>query len=137
MQRMCDQTGNQITIRDDHNENLCRRSREPTLPLGTLVVSQGEVGVVGHFWCQAVGEMLSALRFIHINRCHHLDQLDDTNRHVQSTAEPTNLCPVTCAGLYLPGFGVFTHVRLQVLRQRGWVVVHVCDLYGHRDAGDL
>lgn len=105
--------------------------------LGTLVVSQGEVGVVGHLRCQAVGETLSALRVIHVNCPHHVDQLDHINRHVQSTTEPVNRWPATCTALYLPRFGVFTHVRLQVLRQRGWVVVHICDLYGHRDAGDL
>ena len=42
----------------------------------TLVVSQGEVGVVGGLWSQAVVEVLSTRRLIWIHRRHRLDQLD-------------------------------------------------------------
>lgn len=107
------------------------------LLLRTLVVSQSEVGVVGSLRRQAVVEAMSALRFVHIDCRHHLDELDDINRHVQSTTEPGYLCALPSTGPYLPGFGVFTHIRLQVMRQRGRVVVHVRDLYGHGHAGDL
>lgn len=39
--------------------------------------------------------------------------------------------------LYLPRFGVFTHVSLQIVHQRRRVIVHVQDLHGHIHAGDL
>lgn len=41
------------------------------------------------------------------------------------------------ASLYLPCFGVLTHVSLQVVRQRGRIIVHVQDLHGHGHTGDL
>lgn len=43
--------------------------------VSTLVVSQGEVGVVGGLWRQAVVEVLSTQRLVWIHRCHCLDQL--------------------------------------------------------------
>ncbi len=46
----------------------------------TLVVSQGEVGVVGGLRSQAVIEVLPTQRLIWIHRRHRLDQLDDINR---------------------------------------------------------
>lgn len=42
----------------------------------TLVVSQGEVGVVGGLWSQTVVEALSAQRLVRVHRRHRLDQLD-------------------------------------------------------------
>ena len=38
---------------------------------------------------------------------------------------------------YLPCFGGFTHISLQVVRQRGRIIVNIQDLYRHWHAGDL
>lgn len=68
-----------------------RQSRNTSLDIvwaaPTLVVSQGEVGVVGGLRGQAVAEVLSTQRLIWIHRCHRLDQLDYI-KHTQSQSEP-------------------------------------------------
>lgn len=58
---------------------------ERTVWTFTLVVSQGEVGVVCSLWSQAVVEVLSTQRLIWIHCCHRLDQLD----YINTQSEPS------------------------------------------------
>ena len=59
----------------------------------TLVVFQGEVGVVGGLWSQAVVEVLSTEGLVWIHRRHRLDQLDyiDTVRSQRTEGTDSHL----------------------------------------------
>lgn len=100
-----------------------------------MVVPEGEVGVVGGLWCQAVEEVLPAAWLVSVHCRHCLDEL-----HVGAKERSSALARLgqrfepekkkwrqLSSAIYLSGFGVLAQVCLQVLGQRGGVVVDVQD----------
>lgn len=84
-----------------------------------MVVPEGEVGVVGGLWCQAVEEVLSAAWLIGVHCRHRLDELHVGAKERSSAltrqskrSKPEKKWRELSSVAYLSSFGVLAQVCL-------------------------